>query len=68
MQAEYDGWRIDAEESRLAYDAWAQARGGERRTAFSAYRAALEREERAGARYAELAAAAQEESSQRGPR
>ena len=49
-------WRVEAEEVQLAYEEWDAAPSGEREGAWAAYRAALEREERASLIYGELLA------------
>lgn len=51
---QHDDWLCEAEEVRFAYERWCAAPVAERPVAYVAYRAALEREERAGALYAEL--------------
>jgi len=49
-------WRLEAEEVQLAYEDWNAASAGDRARAWAAYRAALEREERASLIYGELLA------------
>lgn len=50
--AAYSQWRQECAAVRRAYRAWAGARAAHRRYAFDDYHAALNREERAAARYA----------------
>jgi hypothetical protein len=52
----YVDWRGECEWVRTSYDRWTSASTDEARRAFSVYRAALEREERASRVYAECIA------------
>lgn len=52
----YVDWREECVSVRAAYERWDNAPVGERQTAFVAYHAALDREERASDVYAELVA------------
>ena len=52
--AAYAQWRGQSAAVRTAYRRWAAASVAERRAAFEDYSAALDREERAATRYAEL--------------
>ncbi len=48
----YLAWRDETSSVERAYDEWSKAAGTDRPTAFAGYQGALEREERAAARYA----------------
>ena len=48
----YIDWREQSRESVAAYETWTSAPVTERRLAFAAYRAALDREDQAASRYA----------------
>ena len=50
----YVDWREECIALRKAYERWSSVRLAERELAFAAYRAALDREDRASAVYAEL--------------
>ena len=50
----YVDWREECAEVQAAYDRWSEAQKNERAHAFAAYRAALDREERASEVYAQL--------------
>ena len=50
----YDEWRNECAAVRNAYRRWVSARALDERSAFDAYTAALDREERAAMRYARL--------------
>ena len=52
----YVDWREESAAVRRAYRRWADAAGTDRPCAFAAYVAALDQEERAGARYAQVLA------------
>jgi hypothetical protein len=52
----YVDWREESAAVRRAYRGWAAAERGHRPGAFAAYVAALDREERAGTRYAHVLA------------
>jgi hypothetical protein len=52
----YVDWREESAAVRRAYRRWAGAAPGDRSGAFAAYLAALDQEERAGARYAQVIA------------
>ena len=52
----YVDWREESAAVRHAYRRWAAADRSERRRAFAAYVAALDQEERAGRRYAQVIA------------
>jgi hypothetical protein len=52
----YVDWREASAAARGAYGGWARAARGDRPGAFAAYVAALDREERAGTRYAQVIA------------
>jgi len=49
----YDRWREACEDVHIAYGRWASCTSGERGLGFAAYRAALEREERASGIHSE---------------
>ena len=52
----YVNWREESAAVRRAYRGWAAAERGQRPGAYAAYVAALDREERAGTRYAHVLA------------
>jgi hypothetical protein len=52
----YVDWREESAAVRRAYRRWVDAAGIDRRAAFAAYVAALDQEERAGTRYAQVLA------------
>jgi hypothetical protein len=52
--AAYSEWRSECAAVRASYRRWVGARGEEERSAFSDYRSALDREERAAGRFARL--------------
>lgn len=55
LELEYTNWRIETEAVAKSYHAWTRASRDERRLAYSAYLAALDREERAASEYRHLA-------------
>jgi hypothetical protein len=54
MMDVYVDWREECIALRNAYERWSSVRLAERKLAFAAYRAALDREDRASAVYADL--------------
>jgi hypothetical protein len=50
----YVDWREECVALRKAYERWSSVRVAERKLAFAAYRAALDREDRASAAYADI--------------
>ena len=54
MMDMYVDWREECIALRKAYERWSSVRLAERKLAFAAYRAALDREDRASAVYADL--------------
>jgi hypothetical protein len=54
MMDMYVDWREECIALRKAYERWSSVRLAERELAFAAYRAALDREDRASAVYADL--------------
>ena len=54
MMNVYVDWREECIALRRAYERWSSVRVAERKLAFAAYRAALDREDRASAVYADL--------------
>jgi hypothetical protein len=67
MMEVYVEWREECIALRNAYERWSSVRVAERELAFAAYRAALDREDRASAVYADLVRSVERELEVRTP-